>query len=314
MKILLSIFTLTLVLTGCQLITEPDLSNSEVYLLAPKDSLVTTNGTHTLWWEHVSDAELYNVQVVSPGWNEIEYLIADTNLSGNKFNISLPPGEYDWGVSAYNSSSATAYSVAHLKIDTSSSLVGQLVVLKSPENNSSTNKLTITFEWYELDAADSYIFDIRIDNWQGPGYVPQQVTSGTSTTVELSEGVYEWGVKGFNDNSSTAYSTRLLYIDQTPPGKPTITNPKFHGDTLEQNNALITWTRPETSVSPISDSLMVSVDSLFREGTPVEVFITTGTEYLLTGFSTGKYFCRVRSFDAAGNVGALSATRKFYIE
>jgi hypothetical protein len=65
-----------LLLTACQLITEPDLSDKSVYLIAPIDSMSTTTATHTLWWDVIPDAEAYNVIVVSPDWNSIERLVA----------------------------------------------------------------------------------------------------------------------------------------------------------------------------------------------------------------------------------------------
>jgi hypothetical protein len=306
-----------LLLTACQLITEPDLSDKSVYLIAPIDSMSTTTATHTLWWDVIPDAEAYNVIVVSPDWNSIERLVADTNVSGNKFTITLPPGEYDWGVSAFNYYSSTPYSVRHLSIDTSSSLSGQVVVLKSPSEGKSLKDAKVLFEWYKIAIANSYIFDIRRDSWEGPSFIPQQLTSEDTISVALTEGVYAWGVKATNDFSSTLFTTQTLYIDQTPPGRASITNPAFNGDTLQIDNLLIQWNRSGTSVSPMRDSLMVSVDSTFSEGSPIGYYFTTeATEYTLpeNEYSSGFYFCRVRTYDEAGNVGPVSATRKFYIE
>ena len=313
MRKILNIFPLFL-LVGCQLITEPDISGSKVYLLAPVDSLVTTTTTHTLWWEYVSDAEKFNLIIVSPSWDAVEVLVADTNLTGNKYFVTLPPGEYDWGVQAYNNSSATDYFVRHISIDTSSSLNNQLVVLRSPENNFSTNIQDILFEWFKLGAADSYIFDIRFDSWQGSSVIPQQVTTDDTLSVSLNEGVYYWGVKGINDFSSTVFSTHALYIDLTPPGKPIITFPQFNGDTISQDELKITWNRPITSISLITDSVFVSADSVFSEGSIQDYFITQNTEISLEGYSSGFYFTKVRSFDAAGNLGESSAIRKFFVD
>jgi hypothetical protein len=300
-------------IASCSLIFETDISDDEVYINAPVDSLNTTNNFITFWWDYVPEAEKYNLQIVSPSWNSINTLIVDTNLTENKFSISISPGEYDWGVSAYNNSSSTGYTVYHLVIDTSSSLTNQSVVIKSPEENYSTNITLVPFSWYKLDAASSYLFEIRKDSWTGANVVPTQIITTENYSLTLSEGVYYWGVQGRNDFSSTSFNPRELIIDLTAPGKPIITNPSKYGDTLKSDNLKIIWTHPLESLSEISDSLIISKDSLFTPEGIENYFVTKLMEMTLDGYSNGKYFCKVRSFDEAGNIGIVSEVKKFYI-
>lgn len=304
---------LILIAISCSIFTEPDISDSEVYIISPPDSISSTASTQTLWWEYVPDATGYNVLIVNPAWDSVVSLIADSNVTENKFVVTLTPGEYDWGVSAYNHSSSTPFTISHITIDTSSELTNQLVVLQSPEDNYNTNKPHILFSWYPLTGANSYLFDIRYNSWQGSNVIPTYLTYSDTFSLDLKEGVYYWGVQGRNDFSSTRdRKIRGLIVDTTAPGKPNITFPKQNGDTISGTDLTLKWNRPLTSLSAIIDSVFISQDSLFGEGN-YQYFITEETELSLEGFSAGYWWSYVHSFDAAGNIGGVSGVRKFYV-
>lgn len=304
-----------LLLNSCSLITEPDISGSEVYLIAPYDCLRTTTATHTFWWDYVSDAEKYNLIIVSPSWDSVISLVVDTNVSGNKFYYTLNPGDYDWAVSAYNYSSATDYSINHLTIDTTSSLYNQVVVLNLPVNNTSTNDESVLFSWYKISSADSYIFDIRYTDWQGSSVFPSKNTSYDTVKYQIEEeGVYAWGVQARNDFSNTLFTTRTLIIDRTPPGQSSFVQPAYSGDTIQGDNKVLSWTRPGESLSTVSDSLFIATDSLFTPSKIKDIVVTDQTEFSMSDYSSGFYFCKLRSFDAAGNMANISEPVKFYID
>jgi hypothetical protein len=285
-----------------------------VVLLAPSNGLRTTTSSQTLWWEYVENADKYNVQIVSPSWDSINQLIADTNITGNKFSITLPPGEYDWGVSAFNSSGSTPYRIYHLVIDTASSLSNQQVILISPHGDLYTNKKQVSFQWYKLPLATEYIFDIKYSDWSGTKVVPTIITQADSASLELEEGVYAWGVQAKNDDSYTyLYSTRKLTIDITAPGKPVITLPAKNYDTLTTGNLTISWSQPLTSLAPMKDSVIISADTLFSPSKIKEKVVVTESGFELTGYAKGKYFCKIRAFDLAGNIGPFSLVRTFYV-
>jgi hypothetical protein len=306
-----------LLFSACSLIFEADISDSVVNILSPTDSLKTTENEITFWWDKVPDAENYNLQIVSPSWDLIDALIVDTNLSGNKYTMMLSPGDYDWGVSAYNNSSSTSYSVQHLIIDTTSNLTNQRVTLKTPLDNSYTNSKTIKFVWYPLNAAESYDFNIRIDSWDGEDAVQTVKTSGINTTVNLdADGKYYWGVQARNSSSYTfSVKPRLITLDTEAPSSPEITNPENPGDTLDKKNPVLTWARP-TSLSPIAyDSVIIDTTSDFNPKSLMSFKVVEKPEFIPAsyGFQTGIYFFKVKSIDAAGNVGTASASRKFYL-
>lgn len=304
-----------LTLSSCALLTEPDISDSAVFLIAPSNGLKTTVSTHTLWWDYVTDAEKYNLLIVSPTWDSINTLIIDTNVSGNKFTITLAPGEYDWAVSAYNGSSSTDYTIYHISIDTASNLFNQQVVLITPADIFYTNKRNVFFQWYHLPLATEYVFDIKQDSWAGQKVIPTRISISDTINLLLNEGSYVWGVQAKNENSYTyLYSTRELTIDLTAPGKPVITLPIKNYDTLSGDNLKITWNQPLTSLSPMRDSVFISSDTLFSAGKIKEISVVATPELKLSEYATGKYFCKVKTFDAAGNIGPVSQVRTFYIE
>jgi hypothetical protein len=307
-------FLLLLLGVSCAIIFEPDISNEKVFLLAPADSTRTPAQTHTFWWDRVTDAEGYNLLIVSPDFDSIVSLVADTNLTGDKFIGTLYPGVYQWGVSAYNYNSSTPYTVHSIIIDTSSSLTYQVVRLLSPENYNNTSVSKIRFQWEPIQLATSYQIDIRDSSWQGQSVINPTYTSNDTITMTLPEGKYVWGVKALNDNSATIqWSNFLLFVDATAPGRPTITTPQYNGDTLDTSPYTVEWTRPLNSISAISDSVIISSDSLFSAQHIEASEFTSGTSMQVTFLNDGKHFLKVRSIDAAGNRSESSYIRKFFI-
>lgn len=304
---------ITLLVASCSLITETDISDSVVFIISPPNNMVTPTSTQTLWWEHVPDAEKYNVIIVSPQWDSIVTLVKDSNLTGNKFVVTLSPGEYDWGVSAYNNSSATPYTISHFTIDTSSNLGDQHVVLTLPKDNYITNQQKILFSWDFLPGADSYLFDIRYNTWEGANVFQTLITDSDTISALLDEGIYVWGVQAKNDLSTTFHSTQSLTIDTTRPGIPIITLP--NKDTIGDGELLLKWTRPSPSLAEMKDSVLISTDSLFKTGNYSPIIVGEDVQLNLELFPKGsKYFARVRTFDAAGNISEEAAYRSFYID
>jgi hypothetical protein len=65
---------------------------------APADNLATTVNVVTFWWEPLDVAEKYNLQVVKPNFQSVASLVADTNVTGTKLNLTLQPGTYQWRI------------------------------------------------------------------------------------------------------------------------------------------------------------------------------------------------------------------------
>lgn len=106
------IITLSIIIYSCTgTLTEKYLANEKVILSAPIDSLVTNDSIPSFYWEILDGATKYQLQVVSPKFDAIIKVYADTTIATNLLNFSLNKGkQYQWRVKAKNSSSETAFS------------------------------------------------------------------------------------------------------------------------------------------------------------------------------------------------------------
>ena len=98
----MSLLILFLVM-GCRDVFEKDISEKEVELIAPADSVDTTHATLTFVWEERDGATGYRLVVVSPSFDRIELYVLDTLVEGNQYTYTLEPGRYEWGVRPENS-------------------------------------------------------------------------------------------------------------------------------------------------------------------------------------------------------------------
>ncbi len=97
--------------------TYEDISLIKVILLAPHDSLKQAEGNFTFWWEEVTGAEEYELQVVSPHFTKIARLVLDETLTTNQRDEPLDSGHYQWRVRAVNPEYKTNWSTYTLFVD-----------------------------------------------------------------------------------------------------------------------------------------------------------------------------------------------------
>ena len=312
-KFIYILITATLFCASCSLFLEEDLETDEVVLVAPADGVTTSISTITFWWDPVTDATGYNLKVVSPEFTNPVILVLDTNITSTTFQYSLNPGTYEWGVSAYNSSSSTDYFIHSLTVDTATSLNNQTILLKSPAENGAVNTSSVPFSWYGITIANSYMLEIRNNTWNGENAVPTITTEDSEYNVELSEGIYVWGVMARNDLSSTPFSTRSLIVDLTPPEIPTF-------DTPAENDSVLTvpytfsWTRPSSSLAPIQDKFEISTSESFLSSSIEISEILDTTYYELEELDAGNYYLRLKSIDKAGNESSYTSVKSFRID
>jgi len=304
----LQIIILVLLITSCEMFTERDISDQQVKLISPPEGLHTTISTQTFWWDMVDNAENYHLQIVSPGFNYIERLIADTLLTDNKFVYTLLPGTYQWRVAAYNNSSQTPYTVFSLIIDSTPDISGQIIMLLEPKNNDTTNKTDFTFKWELLYNADNYNFQLYYENEMYLSINWQYDT--LSMMLEKGDGNYLWKVRGQNAFSNTAYSSRSIYLDTSPPNKPLLTEPHY-GAELPDTIITLSWDRGSVNGSSIKDSLYVYSDQSLGDLVLARYLSSTTFSDSL---GPGNFYWRIRSIDAAGNKSDYSELGYFIIK
>ena len=291
----------------CSDFLEDDLEDVEVILLTPPDNHVSTLSTQTFWWDPVKDASGYNLQIVAPSFDNMQRLLLDTNIVDNQFQFTLAPGEYQWGVIAYNSSSSTYQYYFTLVIDTSGILTGEQIILLSPSNDLNTNHTNILFKWDKNPKADNFYFEIKKESGE---LLTSQITENDTFRLNIAEGKYIWGVQALNDVSSSLLTTRTLIVDTTKPLMPLLLQPKDQ-DTITQTPFSLSWNRQGTSTSLVSDSVLIATDTLFS--TLVDLVITEETSCEITDEDNGVYYWKVKSFDKAGNASDYCHFRKYTI-
>ncbi len=94
---------------SCEELTQPDLTDKQINIIAPVDNLVTTSTTNTFAWDPVDGAAKYQLQIVSPKFDSVVRFVTDSAFTNNLFTYTLTPGVYQWRVKATNAGSQTIY-------------------------------------------------------------------------------------------------------------------------------------------------------------------------------------------------------------
>ncbi|HEY4784846.1 MAG TPA: hypothetical protein VIH57_02300 [Bacteroidales bacterium] len=120
-----------LLFAGCEDLEQTDISQVHVQLNAPSNKLVTNLTTLTFWWDSISGAQSYNLQIVSKSFTQIEQVLLDTVVKKNKIRKNLNLGKYEWRVSAINGSNRAYSDTFSFAIDTAKSALNNRALLKS---------------------------------------------------------------------------------------------------------------------------------------------------------------------------------------
>ena len=289
-----------------------DIKNKTVVVLAPANNLITTSNAVTFWWEALDGAEKYNLQIVKPNFASLTSIVADTNVVGTKFTVTLLPGTYQWRIRATNAGGNTAYQQYDLKVDTTSNLSGQLVSIISPQTNYLTGNKSVSFSWNILNAALTYQFLLL--NSTG-GTIKDTITSNTTynyTFPNLS-GNYSWKVRAQNNSSISQYNAASTFtIDLTAPAAPSLTVPVNGAIVTPTNN--LGWNRVGAPDAK-SDSVFIATDSAFtniisRTRTYQQSILISALNNTPPATST-IYWWKLRSIDSVGNRSVYSSQLKF---
>jgi len=300
-----TIILISILLTQCRDVFVMDISGEKVVLLSPHDNLETYISTQTFWWDYVQDAENYQLQVVTPEFIQPARLILDTLLTQNKFLVNLNPGIYQWRVRALNSAYSTDYSMYSFQIDSTQDLSNELVILRTPGQNDTTNKTYLNFFWDDLYNADSFNLQLLFED------SPQLDTILVANTLDIEilqgQGAYLWRVLALNAISRTVFSERLLYLDTTNPSQRTLITPADNA-IIQDSIVLCTWNSPAISGSSEYDSIYIYNDATLEH---IVLSSKVVNHQFEANLQAGQYYWRVRGFDKAGNIGLYTDTWTF---
>ncbi|MBB6502643.1 hypothetical protein [Pedobacter cryoconitis] len=296
-------------LTGCREFIEPSLGGKTVALLAPGDKLESTIYQQTFWWETHEDALRYRVQIVTPKFDSVAKLIADSVVVGNKLLYSLDPGKYEWRVRPENGSSKGEYTTRSFTIYPSS-IKDQTVLVNAPATGLVTGAGNISFEWLKLFGTQNYRLQIDDNNFADETKLTLNAVTANLTYLlkAPAEGTYQWRVRAEAGADNSKWSTvRTFTYDITPPAKVVLTAPGNKQSVAKPVKML--W-------NSITDADRYELNVFKGDSTiaPVVQSLATNTYTYNDGDSTVKIYWKVRAIDKAGNKGAFSDLFSFIIQ
>ena len=307
-KTILAALGLGLCLSACDVIFETDLTEQEVVLLAPGDGVKTERFSVNFWWDPVAGASDYQLQIVSPNWDQIEILHLDSLTTENQVTATLEPGEYAWAVRGINSAYSTDWFTSSFTIDSTQDLSQQVVTLRSPINNVVLNTTEVIFQWDEITIADQYEFQL----FTTPQFDTLLTTNTLTRAFPETDGSYSWRVVALNSTSEKRSNTRSFSLDFTDPIVPSLESP---ADSTSSNANTITfvWSSADSDIAEYSFYLYESNQTTLVSGFPITL---TGTNYVLENadnLTDGTYYWTVDATDNAGNIGPAATSRRIII-
>jgi hypothetical protein len=99
-----------LIFSGCLDVLEKPLDNQKLELSNPKNNMNFTDSAVAFYWYPLDGAQSYQLQVVFPSFDSLQYFVMDTTIQNTVFYLSATPGRYQWRVRAFNSSSTSPFS------------------------------------------------------------------------------------------------------------------------------------------------------------------------------------------------------------
>ena len=303
---------LMLLVYGCSEFIEPSIENRKIAILAPANRLETNSYQQTFWWNPMSDALFYRLQVVSPGFDSVHKLVLDTLITTEKFVYTMDPGKYEWRVRGENGSSASSYSSRLLEIFPSS-LTEQSVQLTVPSGGGYFLKPEIRYEWLKLFGASVYRLQVDNNNFLDEKSMTLNITTNNLGFLQTltQEGIYQYRVRAENATENSKWSTvRTLNYDATGPERVILSTP-LNKQTVSRPVRL-TWNKLADAERYEISIYQSDEQTPYNKSYPQTV---TPTEHVFdVGVSGETIAWRIRAFDKAGNAGAYSEIRTFVIQ
>lgn len=209
-------------LTSCEKLLDKDISSDKLNIISPGDSLETPVLAQTFWWNKLDGATSYNLQIVSPSFeNPTGLPPIDTTITGNRIAFPLKENtNYQWRISAKNGYSNTKYIVRSLFITKNDNLALQSIIGMIPKDKDSvaiSSDGNAALQWTSIKYAQNYV--IKIDTLATgvtKNILTATILNDTTTTVTIAKtnllkkgGAYKWSVQAFNAKSHTSEMINL---------------------------------------------------------------------------------------------------------
>lgn len=300
---------------ACEDIIAEDISDDVVQVLFPQNDQIIYSNVVNFQWAELDGADKYRVQI----FNSNSGVIRDSLVSQNHVSFPMDAGNYQWRIRGENSAYESNYTFnMNFSVVETTDLADQQIILSSPNDSFYTNNLNLILDWQDLNAADTYNFEL-VNVTNGESIVNQQsnLTASSVTlnsTILPNDAEYKWKVKGVNGTSETLFSSRKFYLDRVNPNIPQNTLPLNNATSNINQPINFGWSIPgDTGIiqSTISYTIQFSNDISFSS--ILQTTDVNGTSFQQSFANAGDYYWRVRAKDIAGNIGSYSPVFKFIL-
>jgi hypothetical protein len=275
-------------------------------LVSPVNS-ASVNDIPDLLWNTVPDTSEYEIQVDDN--SDFSSTLYSTRTSLTAFTpTTLNSGIYYWRVRGIDAAgNLGAWSAVWSFTLT---FVGPSPPSLSSPSDGVFLLVSPTLSWSTVSGATEYQVQVSDSDDFSTIVSDTVVTTPTNVLTGLLDGSHHWRVRSINATGSGAWSSIWLFtIDTTPPSAPSLSLPS---DGSTTNNAAITF---EWGADPdaIRYHVQVSTDSTFGS-TQMNVTSFTNSFTPSSPLSDGTHYWRVRSIDAAGNIGVWATAWSLLID
>lgn len=303
---------LVLALAGCDELIEPSLTDAGISIIAPSDNAHSQVYNQVFYWEKVDGASKYQLQIVSPSFDNANRFVTDTLVTNSTFSMSLSPGQYQWRIRAVNGSSNSAYVTRTLSIDTAS-LQYQLVQLIAPASGMLSNDpASFILSWQMLFSATRYRLQVDNNNFSGTSFLlDTQIPNTSYSFIPTVDGIYQWRVKAENDTASSLFSAISTFtLDRTAPAAPTLASPVNNAS----NTSPVTfqWNGVQDAVKYKLYIYKSDSTTVYNGTFPLQ--LNTVSYTFTTSNGLEKIYWQLKAIDGAGNESVFSEKRNLTIQ
>ncbi len=210
--------TFIVFISSCDEIITTDISQDTLNILAPAPNKIINQNEVTLWWDEVTGATHYSVQIVKPNFNSITLLLLDSVVTNDKLIITLDSGTYAWRIRAENNGYVTEYTESTFSVLSSSSAATDIsedtIFLIAPGDDVTLQQSSVTFSWDAVEGAEEYQIQVAKPSFnQLEELMIDSIMTTTQISTTLENGKYEWKVRGKNEAYETAYTQSQFTVD-----------------------------------------------------------------------------------------------------
>jgi hypothetical protein len=226
-KIIIAIWSICL-LSSCSDIFQKSITNSSIIIYTPADSLSSKVYTHKFYWESVSGATNYRLQIASPSFTsgQIQSIILDTTMISNKLTFTLNPGKYEWRLRAQNGGSETSYITRKLEIIQTSFDQRPMTVL-SPSISTTVYSNSVLYNWTPISGTANYYIEIDTlgDGFSNPVIKKVDGTQNSFPYILQYRGIHNWrmyAVDSFAQKSQYSHISEPINLGTITFGMDTV--------------------------------------------------------------------------------------------